>query len=72
MEKAAREQLAGPFGKLGRYALKQHWGITISEGQEPESGPRTDKGGKSGEKRDEENNGLFRRLFAFLKRPFGG
>ncbi|RJR50883.1 MAG: hypothetical protein C4576_04485 [Desulfobacteraceae bacterium] len=70
MEKAAREQLAGPFGKLGRYALKQHWGITISENLKEEAGTHFDKAGKSGEKKVEERNGLFRRLLVFLKRPF--
>lgn len=29
LTEAAESQLAGPFGKLGRYVLKQQWGIEV-------------------------------------------
>jgi hypothetical protein len=30
LREAAESQLAGPFGKLGRYVLKTQWGIDVS------------------------------------------
>jgi hypothetical protein len=73
LEKAAREQLAGPFGKLGRYALKQHWGMTVPDSREDDSEPSSacteEKGGKI-VKGPLETRGLFRRILAYLKRPF--
>lgn len=65
IEKAAREQLAGPFGKLGRYALKQHWGMTISDWQED-----VPKRAGERERKPAKKKGLFKRLYYFLKRPF--
>jgi hypothetical protein len=73
LERAAREQLGGPFGKLGRYALKQHWGITVSDIRENESSRSStgtaETNGKI-EKKPARTKGLFRRLLAHLKRPF--
>lgn len=62
LEKAAREQLAGPFGKLGRYALKQQ-GLTIWEREEKIAESTVKKNGTKTE-------GLFSRMIKLLKRPF--
>jgi hypothetical protein len=67
LENAARDQMAGPFGKLGRYALKQHWGMTIPDRGEAKQRkpPGKREGGQSSKK------GLLRRLFSFLRRSLG-
>lgn len=62
LEKAAYEQLAGPFGKLGRYVLKQQWGMTIPDGQEGLEG-RT----KKAKMTEAPKKGLFSRLLTFLR-----
>lgn len=62
LENAAREQLAGPFGKLGRYALKQQ-GLTIWD-REKEIKET------SVHKEAPKKAGLFSRLITLLKRPF--
>ncbi|PKN61816.1 MAG: hypothetical protein CVU57_27790 [Deltaproteobacteria bacterium HGW-Deltaproteobacteria-15] len=73
MERAAREQLAGPFGKLARYSLKQHWGITVSDRQENGSNfflTSTEETKGTIRKRPAKTKGLFRRIIAYLKKPF--
>jgi hypothetical protein len=71
MEKVAREQMEGPFGKLSRYALKHHWSITVPDRRENKSTPfatGTERMAEKIEKKPARTKTLFRRLLACLKR----
>ncbi|MBN1105300.1 MAG: hypothetical protein JXL84_17945 [Deltaproteobacteria bacterium] len=45
LSEAAESQLAGPFGKLGRYVLKTQWGIEVPARGKASESPKADAAG---------------------------